>query len=184
MFEQQLRKGLLQHLPNLNPNVVSASGATDLIDHVTKAVGGNKGIIQAVLSVYNRAVTDTFYTPAALGCLTLIAAMGVEWKSVKKNKQKKNKAAEGSEDIELACGKLTETDPNRSLATSISGETKESDLEKPMGHVRHASLKEIDPVGSFEEEWNNDIRMLAASFEMDRDSTYGVPAHEFTKDFV
>lgn len=38
------------------------------------------------MEAYNLAITDSFYAAAAFGALTLVFALAVEWKSVKKEK--------------------------------------------------------------------------------------------------
>ena len=90
VLEQQLRAGLSLALPNLNANIVSGSGATDLISNVRAAAGGDEGVVQTVLAIYNHALTRVFLVAAILGCLTLVPAFAVEWKSVKKEKRGKH----------------------------------------------------------------------------------------------
>ena len=48
VFEQKLRQGLSKSLPDLDPSIVSGSGATNLISNVQSAVGGNQAVVQMV----------------------------------------------------------------------------------------------------------------------------------------
>ena len=88
IFERNLKSGLTRVLPHLNVDMVSGTGATDLISKVQKLAGGDPGIVEKVLEVYNHAVTRTFLVALVLGCLTILPAVGMEWRSVKANKKK------------------------------------------------------------------------------------------------
>ncbi|KAK3716064.1 hypothetical protein LTR37_006794 [Vermiconidia calcicola] len=96
-FEQSLRSRLNSILPDLDSDLVSGAGATDLIGSVREASGRSEKVVQEVLKGYNAAVTKTFLVVLVLGCLTLVPALGVEWKSVKKDKKNKVKAAKDEE---------------------------------------------------------------------------------------
>ncbi|KAF2173022.1 hypothetical protein M409DRAFT_62654 [Zasmidium cellare ATCC 36951] len=104
VFIQQLDSGLISSLPELDPSVVTGvlggSGATDLIRNVQSATGGNETIVQTVLEVYNDALTDSFYVAVALACLTLLPALGVEWKTEMEEKEKARAEKEGEGDFE------------------------------------------------------------------------------------
>jgi len=80
IFTNRLLSGLAQVVPDLNPGIVLATGATSLKDAIDpKFLGG-------VLFVYNRALTNTFYISVAMASLSIIGALGMEWKSVKGKK--------------------------------------------------------------------------------------------------
>lgn len=100
VFIQRLNAGLTSSLPELDPSivtsVVSGSGATSLISNVQNATGGNDAIVNTVVQVYNDALTDSFYVAVALASLTLLPALGVEWKSTKKE-QARRKQEEADE---------------------------------------------------------------------------------------
>lgn len=44
--------------------------------------------MQTVLDIYDRAITSAFYPSVALGGLALFCSLGMEWKSVKKEKKR------------------------------------------------------------------------------------------------
>ena len=80
IFTNRLLSGLAKAVPNLNPGIVLATGATSLKDAIDPRYLG------AVLVVYNRAITNTFYISVAMASLSIIGALAMEWKSVKGKK--------------------------------------------------------------------------------------------------
>lgn len=88
VFQQTLKGGLKEILPNLDPNVISGSGATNLMPAVDKMAGGNAKVVEDVLVQYNAAISKTFLVTVCLAALTILPALGVEWKSVKRDKKK------------------------------------------------------------------------------------------------
>ena len=80
IFSNRLVKNLAG-LPGVTPESVVATGATDL----RTAVGD--GNLSRVLDAYNGALTDVFKVPLALACFSVIGALLMEWRSVKKGKQ-------------------------------------------------------------------------------------------------
>jgi hypothetical protein len=76
-FTNQLIKNLQSVVPDLDPKIVLAVGATE-IKHQIEAK-----FLPGVLSAYNLALTQTFYVSVAAGSLSIIGAAFVEWKSMK-----------------------------------------------------------------------------------------------------
>jgi len=97
VFEQKLRKNIQGMLPNLDVSVISGSGATNFIDNVQAALGGNEAELQQVIDLYNNAVVQVFLVALILAAISFPAAFLVEWKSVKKEKREK-KTSEISEE--------------------------------------------------------------------------------------
>ncbi|KAL9470874.1 hypothetical protein ACSS6W_008815 [Trichoderma asperelloides] len=109
LFTNELSKGLHQHVPAVDPALILEAGATEWRDKVSAT------ILSVVLTVYNSAVTRTFFVPTALGCATVVAALLVEWKSVKKGKvaqeEKDVSPTAGSAETEKICdSKADETE--------------------------------------------------------------------------
>lgn len=83
MFLDKLTNNLTQNILNFNPAIAKQNGATGL-----------KGLVsveyqpQAVLA-YNSAIMDVFYIGLGLVSVGLLAALGLEWRSIKKGEQKK-----------------------------------------------------------------------------------------------
>jgi len=77
VLTSQLLKGLVGAVPNLDPRTVLNMGATGLRGAVEAQYLDN------VLEVYNVALTRTFYCSISLAAIALIAASGMEWKSIK-----------------------------------------------------------------------------------------------------
>ncbi|GAM88797.1 hypothetical protein ANO11243_068310 [Dothideomycetidae sp. 11243] len=76
----ELLKGLLRSVPDLDPKIVLNTGATQLRNIVPVQY------VSQVLEVYNGALTKTFYVGVATACLSMLGAVLVEWKSVKGKK--------------------------------------------------------------------------------------------------
>ncbi|KAK5170228.1 uncharacterized protein LTR77_004814 [Saxophila tyrrhenica] len=109
VFQQELRERLANTVPGLNLEVISGSGATDLVADVTKATDGNQRIVDEVLREYSGALTQTFLVAVVLSALTGLFALGVEWKSVKKDKKNKKEGEDDSKaDDEADAGQKTD----------------------------------------------------------------------------
>ena len=80
LFDAKLTSGLAS-LPGIDIGAVASTGATDLRDMVPA------GLLPQVLRAYNAALQDTFYLITAVACATIIGALAMEWKSVKKERQ-------------------------------------------------------------------------------------------------
>ena len=78
IFTNRLLQGLKAAVPQLNPAVVLTTGATQL----RQAVGPE--FVAAVIQVYNVALVHAFQLATGLACLTVVGAVGMEWRSVKK----------------------------------------------------------------------------------------------------
>ena len=79
VFSNALVSNLLAGVPGLNPEIVTSTGATNLVN----AVGAS---IDKVLVAYNAAITKTFQIPLVLACLSVFGAFLMEWRSVKGKK--------------------------------------------------------------------------------------------------
>lgn len=82
IFENHLLQGLRAVVPQLDPKIVLATGATDLRSVVKPE------FIGAVIEVYNDSLVRAFKLATALACLTAVGALGMEWRSVKKGEGK------------------------------------------------------------------------------------------------
>lgn len=80
IFASRLASGL-SDIPGLAPDTIINAGATDLKNIVAPQ------FLENVISVYNYALTKTYDVGVALSCIMIIGALGMEWKSIKKNKQ-------------------------------------------------------------------------------------------------
>ncbi|KAF2093518.1 major facilitator superfamily transporter [Rhizodiscina lignyota] len=79
-----LTNRLEENLPvlgsGLNVTSIENMGLTDLKMHM----GAEK--LQEVLSGFDHSLAQTWYLSVALGCMTMVGSLGMEWKSVKKEK--------------------------------------------------------------------------------------------------
>ena len=81
LFTSRLTADLSTFAPSLNATSLETMGLSDLKKNIgAKNLGG-------VLLGYDEAVTQTFYLPVALTCLSLVGTLGMEWRSVKKKRQ-------------------------------------------------------------------------------------------------
>lgn len=81
VFARHLVQGLISlDIPALDAQLVFTAGATGLRDLVSEAD------LPQVLIQYNEAVVKTFQLGLILSCISIVGALGIEWKSVK-NKQ-------------------------------------------------------------------------------------------------
>ena len=87
LLQTKLVAGLSEQIPNFDPASIANSGATSIRGLVT----ADK--LPLVLNVYNDALRPIWYLGVSLSILVLIGSLGMEWKSVKKDK------TEGSAEI-------------------------------------------------------------------------------------
>jgi MFS family permease len=109
LFTNELSKNLRQRVPALDPAIVLGAGATEWRGKVSAAT------LNEVLTVYNIAITRTFFVPTALGCAAVVAALFVEWRSVKGKGAKQEK--DDSPSVESA--ECEKTGDSRADGTAI-----------------------------------------------------------------
>ena len=80
VFQNQLIRNLAQYAPDEDAAKLVSVGATML----RTVVSGDS--LHHVLVAYNAAITQTFYVAVAMGALSLIGPIFVEWLSVKGKK--------------------------------------------------------------------------------------------------
>lgn len=78
VFTTRLLSDVVANLPQLNPNQVVQTGATELRGLVHTAAD-----TRLLLAAYNGALTHSFEVALILSCLTIFGAVAMEWKSVK-----------------------------------------------------------------------------------------------------
>jgi hypothetical protein len=81
LFTTRLTADLGKFAPSLNSTALETMGLSDLKQHI----GAEN--LQGVLLGYDNAITQTFYLPVALTCLSLLGTVGMESRSIKKKKQ-------------------------------------------------------------------------------------------------
>ena len=80
IFQHRLYANSASTVPGFDPTVILKNGITDLTNSVPSQF--QTGFLLA----YNKTISEVFYVAAAFGCLTMIGAIGIEWKSVKSEK--------------------------------------------------------------------------------------------------
>ncbi|KAL1851079.1 hypothetical protein VTK73DRAFT_9543 [Phialemonium thermophilum] len=102
VLDDQLVKRLTG-LPGFSPELVKSEGATALIHSLPASVRST------VLFEYNEALREVFYVGLAAACASILGALSLEWRSVKKNLKKKGDEEEkAGGDFENAKGAPTE----------------------------------------------------------------------------
>lgn len=91
LFTQKLEKNLAG-TPGLNVQAILNTGATQLRDVVAPQ------FLQGVLVAYNNALRQAFVVACAMASILILGAIGMEWKSVKKDKIKKVVDREAAEE--------------------------------------------------------------------------------------
>ncbi|KAF7309754.1 Major facilitator superfamily transporter [Mycena indigotica] len=76
VFTNKLVEGL-REIPGVDPTIVLSAGATSLRQRVASELVG------AVVEAYNKSLVSAFYVSVAMASLSIIGALGMEWKSVK-----------------------------------------------------------------------------------------------------
>ncbi|RJE18500.1 MFS toxin efflux pump [Aspergillus sclerotialis] len=87
VFSNQIASGMLSQVPELDPSIVLQAGATNLQRTVTQATSGQADVVARVLKVYNDAILQAFLVGLVLACVSVIGAIGVEWRTVKDSKE-------------------------------------------------------------------------------------------------
>ncbi|KAL8834114.1 MAG: hypothetical protein Q9170_003917 [Blastenia crenularia] len=78
IFTRRLTADLGKYAPSLDAKALQTMGLADLKTHV-----GIENLEGALLG-YDKAVTQTFYLPLALTCVSMLGSLSMEWRSVKK----------------------------------------------------------------------------------------------------
>jgi MFS family permease len=126
----------LSPLPGYNPGLLLSNGATSLIKHFPENVRS-----QALIG-YNSALREVFRVGLILACLVILGAVCMEWKSVRKNVDKKKKSESagsgGEEEGHIGeKGAVTDDDVEKGLEpesdVNSQGGGMKSDSEKGRG---------------------------------------------------
>ena len=82
VFTNTLLTNLQHSLPEINPELVLSAGATAL-RKVVEGQGLGKEAVARAAEAYSGALVKAFQMATGLACVTIIGAVGMEWKSVK-----------------------------------------------------------------------------------------------------
>ena len=82
LLENKLAHRLEGLIPGLDTNALATGGATSLRSMVSKEK------LSIVLDVYNDSIRSIWYLALGLSCLIFLASLGMEWRSVKKDRKK------------------------------------------------------------------------------------------------
>ncbi|KAL9033153.1 MAG: hypothetical protein Q9180_006102, partial [Flavoplaca navasiana] len=82
VFTNGILTNIAQSLPDINPELVQSAGATALRS-VIEAQGLGSEAVERAAEAYSAVVVREFQMATGLACVTIIGAVGMEWKSVK-----------------------------------------------------------------------------------------------------
>lgn len=77
VFSNELQNGLIDRGINASSSLLQNVGATQLVNFFGPE---EQGLVKVI---YNDALTKTWYIPTALSALSMVGAVGMEWKSIK-----------------------------------------------------------------------------------------------------
>ncbi|KAH8697990.1 MFS transporter [Talaromyces proteolyticus] len=78
IFSSRIVSGIQARVSELDTSVLLQAGATEVQETVE----------QAVLEIYNEAIVQTFVLALALACMSILGAIGAEWRTVKRLQQR------------------------------------------------------------------------------------------------
>ena len=87
LLENKLAQRLEGLIPGLDTSALADGGATSLRSMVSKEK------LSIVLDVYNDSIRSIWYLALGLSCLIFLASLGMEWRSVKKDRKKPDDVA-------------------------------------------------------------------------------------------
>ncbi|KAL8666226.1 MAG: hypothetical protein Q9168_007534 [Polycauliona sp. 1 TL-2023] len=82
VFTNELLSNLARSLPEINPELVLSAGATALRS-VIEGQGLGQEAVKRAAEAYSGALVKAFQMATGLACVTIIGAVGMEWRSVK-----------------------------------------------------------------------------------------------------
>lgn len=92
ILSSRLISGLAEaKIPGLDPGIVVDAGATNIRNVVLPEYLG------AVLQAYNHALTTVYHVAVGTSCVLIVGAVFMEWKSIKKDKEKVERKEQGKE---------------------------------------------------------------------------------------
>lgn len=95
IFSNVLRQGL-SNIPDIDVDTVINQGVTNLLDGVPASDEAQ------VVGAYNFAVTRTFWSCVAVVCLGMVAALGMDWNSVKKTKKDESAEDKSAQEAKIS----------------------------------------------------------------------------------
>jgi hypothetical protein len=93
VFQNGVIRAAKELIPDLDPLLLLATGATELRDVLTKI--GRQDELPHVLQVYMAGIKDAFRVTVGLACAAVLATLFVEWKSIKSEQSKRNRELTG-----------------------------------------------------------------------------------------
>ena len=93
VFQNGIVRAAKELVPDIDPLLLLATGATQLRDVLTKI--GKQDELPLVLKVYMAGLKDAFRVSVGLASAAVLTTVFVEWKSIKSEKSKRNRELGG-----------------------------------------------------------------------------------------
>ena len=117
----------LASIPGFDPSSVTSTGVTSFVDIPAAAKA-------AVLSAYNASLRRVFYVGLILACLSMLGALGMEWRSMKEGKDaKKPETEKGQQKDERTTSEVTASEANESANRRAEINEKDGNAVSEMG---------------------------------------------------
>ncbi|KAA6409271.1 MAG: MFS multidrug transporter [Lasallia pustulata] len=110
----------LAGIPGISSRLIQSTGATELLHHIPAKYHA------AALEAYNDSLRVCFRVGLIMACLSILGALGMEWRSVKKNLPPKNPDGERAAEEGKGQGGLSEKE---AVAVSAADGEKEKDMD-------------------------------------------------------
>ena len=106
----------LARITNIKPQQIEHAGATGLLEIIPPQFH------TAILKAYNSSLRVVFQVGLVLACIAIIGGLGMEWRSVKEEKDEKSlsKGEKGEQDLEESRSRKEKTNE---LATGTENDT-------------------------------------------------------------
>lgn len=126
MLDNQLANRLagIPGIPGISPRLIQSTGATELLDLIPAEYHA------AALEAYNDSLRVRFQVGLIMACLSIPGALGMEWRSVKKNLPPKNLDGERAAEEGKDRGDLSEKEAPEAEAEAVAVAVAAADGEK------------------------------------------------------
>jgi MFS family permease len=104
----------LAGIPDINPRLIQSTGATELLNLIPAQYHA------AALEAYNDSLRVCFQVGLIMACLGILGALGMEWRSVKKNLPPKKAEVERVAEEGKGQGGLSEVEPPEAETEAVA----------------------------------------------------------------
>lgn len=114
----------LAGIPGISPRLIQSTGATELLNLIPAEHHA------AALEAYNGSLRVRFQVGLIMACLSILGALGMEWRSVKKNLPPKKPDSKRAAEEGKGQGNLSEKEAPEAEAEAVAAVDGEKDMDK------------------------------------------------------